>query len=95
MVTTLCDEEILEKAKSNLREKFIFVGILERLDESASLLPLPVKKDVVLPQLASGGGTFKGERYELMKSLGPYIGLDQQRYQYANQILDEKLRNKV
>jgi len=81
---------LLERAKENLLQRFVFVGILERMSESLAQLPGSSTHNVVLPRRPSLGGIFQGERKKLLKILGPYVQLDQQLYKYANELLDSR-----
>ena len=65
------------------------------MSESIKLLPSPTKEEVVLPRLASRGGSFKEERQTLVRLLGPYVNLDQQLYDFANKLLDERSTSQI
>lgn len=89
------DTALLAQAKQNLRDRFFFVGILERLSEMGPPL-LPVKPSraavVVLPKLASTGGSFQpNDRLALQQSLKPYIYLDHQLYDYGVELMLNRL----
>ena len=85
------DAAMLEQAMVNLRDRFMWVGVLERLSEMGPLLPSRPTLDVVRPRLASQGGEFQLDRAELERILGPYVELDTQLYAYANDLLTSSL----
>lgn len=89
-----CDFELLEIAKQNLR-KFLVVGITERFDESLLLLKHALGLEKIL-YYRFNENTRKPKLEDIdsqdLKRIQHYNQLDTALYQFANELLDEKIQ---
>jgi hypothetical protein len=94
----MSNEELLDRAKSSILKDFDFFGIVEKMEESLFLLHYtfgwePIRntvKENISPKNQSSDLT-----EEAMKKIVEMTGVDQQLYDYANEIFDSRYSQMV
>jgi hypothetical protein len=89
-----CDSELLDVAKQNLR-KFLVIGVTERFDESLLVLKYALGLEKIL-YYRFNENSRKPKLEDIdshdLKRIQHYNQLDTALYQFANELLDEKIQ---
>lgn len=85
-------DNLLQRAKTNLREHFVTVGLTERFDES--LIAMRRALDLPMPYYLRynvGGSRRRDHDPALLEMISEYHALDVALWEYANHLLDEQI----